>query len=200
MAEREKASERGFTLIELLVVVIIIGILASIAIPVFMNQKAKAADAALRSDMKSSVATVVAAPEDGESWAAFSARVGLNRNSAVVENRSGKASAVADRLWNSLNGTPKISVSDGSFLEIVIITKDDSIWSSKHAAGEFCIKAANIKSSYNRPWSTIEDANKSLYYDSREGKILTIEQLDSLGEDPASLSCYGFVKSYRAAK
>jgi len=42
--------EDGFSLIELLVVIIIIGILAAIAIPVFLNQRKKAVDASMRSD------------------------------------------------------------------------------------------------------------------------------------------------------
>lgn len=48
MQEREE----GFTLIELLVVIIIIGILAAIAIPVFLAQRTKGYDAGVKSDLR----------------------------------------------------------------------------------------------------------------------------------------------------
>lgn len=50
--------EDGFTLIEILVVILIIGILTSIAIPVFLNQRKVAVDASVTSDVKSVVTAI----------------------------------------------------------------------------------------------------------------------------------------------
>ncbi len=52
-----RPGQRGFTLIELLIVVVIIGLLAAIAIPKFVNTKGKTFAATMKSDLRN-LATV----------------------------------------------------------------------------------------------------------------------------------------------
>lgn len=88
--------DQGFTLIELLVVIIIIGILAAIAIPVFLNQRKKAVASSLKEDVR----TVATAQEtyfvDNQAYVAVSAATGsVNVGSDVVKLSPGNQVGVA---------------------------------------------------------------------------------------------------------
>jgi len=77
-------NRNGFTLIELLVVVVIIGVLATIAIPKFSNTKQKAHMAAMKSDLRNLVTAEEAYFADNTTYTSAQAAMGHNSSTGVT--------------------------------------------------------------------------------------------------------------------
>ncbi len=99
-------SQRGFTLIELLIVVVIIGILASIAIPKFANTKEKSYLATMKSDLRNLVTAEESYLGDYATYTGTLSNLTYNHSTGVTVT-IGFASSSGWNATATYNGTTK---------------------------------------------------------------------------------------------
>jgi prepilin-type N-terminal cleavage/methylation domain-containing protein len=129
-ASTSDRDDRGFTLVEILVVIVILGILAAVAIPVFLNQRTKGYEAGLKTDLRTIANEVQSQNTTNED---YSKTTWKTAGTAAVANAtiSGVGQVVGD--------STKVGLSPGDIITWVGSTQTS-----------FCVKGTNPKVA--SPW------------------------------------------------
>src|SRR5690349_10495129 len=107
-------SDEGFTLIELLVVILIIGILAAIAIPSFLNQREKGQDACAKSMARTMQTAMETYFVNNNSYTGATAAGLYAIESQVTANQCGSGTGLAVGLTASAGTSSAASTCSGT--------------------------------------------------------------------------------------
>ena len=122
---KHNKTKKGFTIVELVIVIGVIGILAGILIPTFVNVTQKADEAALKSNLANAYSAYVADAGSGEVDATHAADVVTGaedgkvyyldfiKQEQVVLVKEGKQYRYANDAWGAVTDTNKVTIAEG---------------------------------------------------------------------------------------